>query len=411
MSITQISSSPRPELPHGRRTVLVATGGGSEAFRISISEMARRAGWSVIDLTIFGMKIPQPCRPDGVLFWLGREDVPFVKRMLRLGVPIVQISDTTMPQKCCCVVEDRLATGRAAAQHFAERGFRNMAYLHAEIYEDSQLRLLGESFIEHARALGATADLIAVQRPGRAGLSWDRFDALARRFKREISRLELPLGIFTYHDIMATRICHYCRAIGLSVPEQVAVLGLGNETHRCDFAATPLSSVDPNYNEMGRIAAETLDRLMDGQAPPARPILVPPVGIVTRQSTDVLAVADLVAARGLRYIWEHLAKPLTVSQIAQAVAVSRRKLERHFRQYLGRSVAEELTRKRIERACELLTGTKLSARAIAKRLGFRTETYFGKVFRKKMKTTSKKYRRAHAAKLREAQEPETPGRE
>jgi len=407
--MTEMSSTAELQVPRKRRTVLTTTGWGSEALKRGVANVARRAGWSVINLDVFMMKIPQPCRPDGVLFWLPEKDEPFVRRMLRLGVPVVQINDTALPEKCCCVVEDRQAIGRAAAEHFAERGFRNMAFLHSEDSDDSPTWPMASSFLERGRALGAQADLIAVQQPGSV-LPWNRFDALARRFEKQISRLKLPLGIFTYHDVMAIRICHFCEAIGLSVPEQVAVLGRNNDPNLCDFAPTPLSSMDPNYFQQAQMGAELLERLMDGEAPPAEPILVPPAGIVTRQSTDIRAVPDVDTARALRYIWQHLAEPLSVSAVADAVAISRRKLERRFRKYLGRSIVEELTRKRIERSCELLTATELTGREIAEHVGFDTQTYFGRVFRKAMGVTPGKYRSTHATRLRETPPPDTPDR-
>jgi len=253
------------------------------------------------------------------------------------------------------------------------------------------------SFIERGRALGAKVDLIAVQRLGRL-VGWNNIEALAKRLARAISRLELPLGVFTYNDTMAIRICQFCEAIGLRVPEQVAVLGRGNETFRGEFAPTPLSSVDLNRFVHGRTAAERLDRLMDGEPAPQEPILIAPAGVVTRQSTDVLAVPDVDTARALRYMWEHIAEPLSVTTIAEAVGVSRRKLDRHFRTHLHRTVNAELTRKRIERCCELLIGTKTSVRAIAEQVGFTSENYLFKVFREAMGTSPQQYRLAHRAK-------------
>ena len=111
----------------------------------------------------------------------------------------------------------------------------------------------------------------------------------------------------------------------------------------------------------------------------------------------MLALPDAETASALRYIWEHLAEPLNVAGIAEAVGLSRRKLERHFRQHLRRSVNEELMRKRIERACELLTSTKATGRDIAEQVGFTTEKYFYVMFRKLMGTTPRQYRLAHRA--------------
>ena len=408
--MTGTSSNTAPQVHAGRPTVLLALSSQFATLKGAIYDVAARAGWTVLDLRYYSMKLPLGCRPDGVLFIQPPEYGPLVRRFLRLGVPVVQIDDNVLPKRCCCVIQDRRAIGRAAAEHFADRGFRNMAFLHSEEYEHTTGELTGQSFVERARALGARADLIAVQRLGRI-IPWERPKALAARFRKEISKLQLPLGIFTYHDAMAVRICQFCQAIGLRVPEQVAVLGRGNDPYQCDFAATPLSSVDPNYFAQGREAAELLESLMAGRPAPAEPILIAPAGVVTRKSTDVLALPDVDTARTLRYIWEHFSEPLQVSDIAAAVAVSRRKLERHFRAHLGRSVNEELNRKRIERSCELLTATKLPSRKIARQVGFSTETYFCRIFHRTIGMTPKNYRLAQAAKLRQAEDAGTDSRQ
>ena len=380
-----------------RHTIVLALQGATEALKSGVYDQARKVGWRVRDLSYFDMRIPQPCRADGVLFRLRPEDISLVRRFLRLDVPVVQIEDHVLSKRCCCVISDRRATGIAAAEHFAERGFRNMAYLHAEYYRRSKTRVVGDAFVRRARALGARAELIAVQHAGKT-IPWIRFGELTKIFEKEIARFSLPLGIFTYHDGMAVRICQFCEALGLSVPEQVAVLGVGNDLNQCDFAPTRLSSIDPSQYEQGQVAAELLDRLMSGAPAPKKPIVIPPAGIVTRESTDVLAVPDVDTARALRFMWDHLAEPLSVDRVADAIGVSRRKLERHFRAHLGRSVTEELTRKRMERSCELLDETELPAKDIARQVGFRSEPYFFVVFRKAIGVTPRQYRLKYAAK-------------
>jgi len=390
-----------PDASGTPRTVLLCLEYDVEPLKSGIHDHACRAGWRVLDMRFFGNAVPRGLRPDGVLFRMTDRYAPILRRFLRLGVPVVQINDWIRLEGCCYVIQDRRAIGEAAARHFATRGFRNLAYLHSEGYEQSPYRLISDSFVACTRGLGAKVDLIAVQHPGQV-VPWNRFATLAKRFAKEIARLERPLGIFTYNDVMAVRICQFCRDIGLSVPEEVAILGHNNHAHICDIAPTPLSSVDPNFFGQGITAARLLDRLMDGGTPPDEPILIPPTGVVTRQSTDVLALPDVETARALRYMWEHLAEPLSVADIAEASGVSRRKLERHFRAHLGRSVNEELTRKRIERCCELLIATKASVKTIAEQIGYASENHFFKVFREAMGTTPRKYRLAQAAKGREA---------
>ncbi len=399
-----------PDAPAGRRTVLLAL--NADAIRSDaksgIYDHARRAGWRIVDLFLCNMAMPPRVRADGALLALGGGSTSLVKQLDRMGIPRVHLDSLTHAD-AGRVDQDLRATGRMAAGHFAERGFRNMAYLHAEFYEDSHLRSMGDSFIARARQRGAKADLIAVNRPGDI-VPWSHVERMAKRFGREIAKLEKPLGVFTYNDIMAARICLYCEILGLRVPEQVAVLGRNNNVHQCNFAPTPLSSVDTNNVARAKVAAELLESLMDGGPVPAEPILVPPAGVVTRRSTDVLALPDADTASALRYIWEHFAEPLNVAGIADAVGLSRRKLERHFREHLGRSVNEELMRKRIERACELLTSTKTKGKHIAEQVGFTSEKYFYVRFRRIMGTTPRQYRLAHTAKARQGENAETDSR-
>ena len=394
-----------PETPAGRRTVLLLLDYGKDAIKSGVYDHARRAGWRMLDLSYYTWEIPRTRRVDGVLCHPDSRHDGLVRRLVRLGVPVVQIDDFVLPEKCCCVVPDRRAIGRLAAEHFAQRGFGNMAYLHSEEFADSPFKDVGLGFAEHARRLGATVDLFAIQGLGKI-IPWARLDILAKRLARQIARLELPLGIFTYHDVMAIRICQLCDVAGLKVPEEVAVLGNGNDPYKCEFAPMPLSSVDVDLFGQARTAAELLGRMMDGEPAPTGRILTPPAGVAGRQSTDVLAVPDAEAASALRYMWEHLAEPLTIGGIAEAVGISRRKLERHFRQHLHRSVNEELMRKRIERACELLTSTKATGTAIAEQVGFGTEKYFYVMFRKLMGTTPRQYRLANRAKGGQAEDSE-----
>lgn len=386
------------DLSSQRRTVLLAFDQNLESLNRGIVDYARHHGWHLLNIQYYAMKLPRTFRPDGILFNLQEEQRPLAEQLLRMDVPTVQIEDLIAGLNCPSVVQDSRARGRIAAEHFVSRGFKNLAYLRSETWDRPQAEWPCESFVAHARRLGARADVFALQRLGRP-LAWSQFDTFVARFRDETSRLELPLGIFTYHDVMAVRICHFCAAIGLSVPEQIAVLGAGNNQLQCDCASVPLSSVDPDSYGQGRTAAELLGNLMDGQPPPDKPITIPPKTVVTRQSTDVLAMPDLDVARALRYIWAHFTQPLTVRDVAEAVGISRRKLERCFRTYIGRSVNQEFTRKRIERCCELLTTTRKPVSTIATEVGFQTGPYLFRLFRKVTGTTPRRYRLAKSPQV------------
>jgi LacI family transcriptional regulator len=396
--------------PPRRRLILVALHWENEARMRGIVDYAHARGWHLLNLRSFQMRVLRNTHPDGVLWGLPEEKARLAKQLVSLGAPAVHIQSQDVPIRCPIIAKDYVAIGRVAAEHFAERGFRRVAYLRSERWGSSVAKRICESFIDHARRLKMNAHVFALQDPAEI-FYWARVSVFAKRLKKELAGIELPLGIFAYHDLMASRLCYFCKAAGLRVPEQVAVLGQDNQRIHCDCAMVPLSSVDTNEYEHGRAAAELLEKLMDGEKAPAKPILVPPTGVVTRMSTDVLAVPDLDTARAIRYIWEHLAEPLTVARVAEAVGVSRRTLDRNFRLHLGKSVNEELNRKRVERACKLLTGTQESAMSIARQVGFRNEPYMFHVFRKQMGTTPRQYRLTSRAKSAEAKDAQADNRQ
>jgi LacI family transcriptional regulator len=155
------------------------------------------------------------------------------------------------------------------------------------------------------------------------------------------------------------------------VPEQVAVLGCGNDPVVVDFTRVPLSSVDPDIAGRAYRAAQLLDRMMDGGTPPLETILIEPPGIVTRQSSDILAVPDLRVAAALTLIRRSFTDvSLNPDVISEACGVPPRTLARLFKQHLRRTVADEIGRLRRQRAQQLLVTTALSASEIADQAGF-----------------------------------------
>ena len=145
---------------------------------------------------------------------------------------------------------------------------------------------------------------------------------------------------------MATLGCRgfACRQAGLLVPEEVAVLAGDNDPLLCAHAAPSLSAIDISTRRIGLAAAARLECLLRGGRQPADTTLVPPVGVVTRQSTDALAGPDAELARALRQIRQRACEAIHVDNIVRDVALSRRQLERAFRDLLGRTPAEEIRR-------------------------------------------------------------------
>ena len=201
-----------------------------------------------------------------------------------------------------------------------------------------------------------------------------------------------PLGVFAYWDAVARQVLSACDVAGLVVPRQVAVLGVDNDPLLCELADPPLSSIDLGPRRIGTRAAEVLGAIMDGQPPPADHVRVPPLRVVERLSTDLVAVDDPDVAAAVEFIRGHAHKPIGVADIEGYVGVADRKLERAFRKRLGLTMHAELTRQRMQIAKDLLLRTDLTIEQIASRCGYANGPHLSKTFRKHAGVTPGRFR-------------------
>jgi LacI family transcriptional regulator len=144
---------------------------------------------------------------------------------------------------------------------------------------------------------------------------------------------------------------------------------------------------------IGHDAAALLDRMMNGDVAPREPLRVSPLGVISRQSTDVLAINDATIVKALRFIQSQADQGIGVEDILRVVPISRRSLEIQFRQCLGRSPAEEIRRVRLDKGKQLLARGDMSISEIAGACGFANATRFGVAFRKRFGQTPLAYRR------------------
>jgi len=155
--------------------------------------------------------------------------------------------------------------------------------------------------------------------------------------------------------------------------------------------------VDMDFRRVGYAGAELLDRILSGEKiPPERyRTYIPPIGVVKRASTDVLAVDDINLAEAVRYIREHACDPCTVQDVLRRVPVGRRWLERQFVQQLGRTPHAEILRVQMDSARRLLLHSNYNLPEIAERCGFSAPQSFSRAFRQVMRNSPAAYRRAN----------------
>jgi LacI family transcriptional regulator len=324
---------------------------------------------------------------DGVIAAITtREETEEAKRM---GIPVVNLAGTLRDAELPRVMVDHRAIGRLAAEHLLECGLRNFIYLGLKDVWYSELRRDG--FAE--RIAEAGGQLSVYETPCRIDPSQSWQSGLAE-IDRSLDGIVPPVGILAVHDYRARLLVDECLRLGLSVPNDVAVIGVDNDDVICEFCQPPLSSVSRSGYRTGYEAAALLDRLMAGQPAPEHDLLIPPDGVVKRKSTDLIAVHDPHVAKAMRYIQEHLGEPFGVEKLLRLLPISRRRLENLFKKCLGRTPYDYLCHVRVNRAKELLSGAeKLGIAEVSQRCGFPNKQRFRLVFIRMVGTSPTAYRR------------------
>ena len=277
---------------------------------------------------------------------------------------------------------------RLVTEHLLERRFSHFAYVGLEERGWSQRR--EAAFQTLIRKAGF--DVAVYHQPQRAAdRSWESERDILAKWLRG---LPTPLGLFACNDDRGRQVLEACRIGELSVPHDVAVIGVDNDEVFCDLADPPLSSVALNAETAGYRAAELLDQMMRGQICTPRHVVVEALGVVARHSTDVIAVEEEDVAAALQFIRQQQGYGISVDSVADAVAVSRRSLERRFRDTIGRTILEEIQLARIERAKQLLLETKYPISKVAQMAGFGSTGYFVQFFHDRVGKTPRKFRLA-----------------
>jgi LacI family transcriptional regulator len=326
--------------------------------------------------------------PEGLIAYGFREAI--VGAVSRFGKPWVNVSGVLPDRGVPRVGTDDVRVGELAARHLLDCGLRHLAFIGHDRHAGSSLRERG--FREEVGRAGLESGVFREREGGRFDSRVDRW-ASNRGLSRWMLGLPRPAGVATYYDPTGVQLSEACRESGLHVPDDLAIVGVGDDDLICDLARPSLSSVALPTGQIGFEAAALLDRLLEGGQPPDGPILLPPVGVVARRSSDVLAIADPDVATAVRLIREHAHEPIRVDDVLLALPISRRALERKFRAVLDRGVSEEIRRVHLDLARNLLAGTDLAMPALAARAGFSNARHLSVAFRQETGLTPTAYRR------------------
>lgn len=376
------------------RTVLVLVRPASHVRMSAIARFARAQGWHLMFADRLS-RLPIGWTGDGALVTVRGEGVlPFVAGLRRRRVPVVDLTfdhpEVKVPRACA----DHRACGRLAAEHLLSRHFTHAAWVSTTWSHSHALRAAGFSDAWRA-ATGRTPPrwILSQSMDARAFDDWRLF---TRHLGGRLARAPRPLGVLAYDDADAQRVLAAAETVRLRVPEDVAIVGIGNDELVCEHQTVPLTSVDHDIGRTGTAGAALLARLMAGaRAKPAPDlVLVRPRGVVARASTDMVAARDPLVRRALDDMRAHLADAFGSVELARALAVSRTRLDRAFAADLGSSVQKELARMRIDEARHLLAAPDRPIADVARRVGFSSPAYFSSAFRAATGLSPRAYRKS-----------------
>lgn len=358
----------------------------SSAVHEGIADYAARHGWMLNSHMAQWRTLPSGWNGDGVIAALN-VDSEYLRYVQSLGLPTVDMGlhhTSLFPG----VAADNTAAGRLMARHFLERGHKNFAFLFFQNSLVEQEHFSG--FCEELRASGREPlDLHWTRESQEVRMDYGRTLEWAMYHLVSLSK---PHAIACASDHLAGTILDACIKAGLRVPEEIMIMGAGNEHLICDFAPVTLTSVDVRHQEIGRRAAELLDSLMQGSPPPPAPLRIPPGRIVKRNSTDFRAAFVPLVRDALSFIWRNYHKKISIDEVAASVKVSRSSLYHAFEDELETTIAQTITQVRMEKACALLLDSSLPIGEIAARCGFSGPIVFHNAFRREMGAGPKEWR-------------------
>lgn len=374
--------------PKPRLRVLSALAYNDPLYHQGITEYAHEVGWE-LDLTMaYYGSTPEHWQGDGIIThylpnrpelmeWVRRQQVPVVS----LNADEVDYWPGTAPDHERC--------GRMAADYFFSLGIKDFAFFRCS----DQVSIKGRqrAFQETVESRGGSFYLLDWRQDSKQPRTTEQLAEM-------ISGLPTPLGVLCQSDHRATFLFNACEAAGRRVPDEMAVLGVGNNETLCQFSRVPLSSVDTGMTRIARQACMILHRMMNGEPVLREPALIAPLGIVSRKSTAVVRAAHPLVAEALYYIITHSSQPINANDVIRHLGISRDWLSRLFKTHVGHSVSDEIFRIRMEHACYLLVSTDKKVAEVAKETGFTSYIHFAKSFLRHAGTSALEFRQRERRK-------------
>lgn len=360
-----------------------------------VVDYAHSAQWALYDGKCYMPTTPYTETCDGILAIVTLHEL--ADWLNEQTCPVVRLLCTPFLEKHPAVEPDVEAIGRRGAEHFLSIHASNCVFYRAWFTDETERTW--RAFNAAIERAGGKATLFDFSE-GRLAMNpilttrEERWAWLAEK----LSQMPRPLAVMAEDDRYAYDVAEAANRLGWRIPEDVAILGADNRELVLKKIFTPVSSLDTNLHGIGWEGAALLDRILNGEEPPKEPIRVEPGEVKIRKSTATFMCDQPAVNAAVIHLRSHFHEVLRLEDLAKIAGLSERTLQTLFKQHVGRTVSEELSRVRLEHASRLLRETDLKLESVAHESGLRSAKYLCEVFRAEYDMTPATYRERARAK-------------
>ena len=350
-----------------------------------VAEYAQRKGWHFTPVDVSSSKPPSGWRADGIITYYQNAKMG---PDLDPDIPVVDLSRGTSDVASHRISENYLKIGETAARYFLSRGFSNFLFYHEG--NKGMWNEMEGAFRSTIVTRNAEHKVTRLKHP-----RFDSFAAseeLAAFLKDHFEKMTMPLAVLVPDDELAALFLETCHNSDIKIPDDVAVMGVGDTPVLCSSLSVPLSSVDTHRNLLGALGAEVLEAAMLNRSGAQKDILLDTCEVVERQSTETLAVGHGGVRKALLYMRDHYGEPLTIDGLAEEVGMSKRALEKAFYQTLRNSPSATLRSIRIQNAKNLLLETDMKIDSVALACGYSNSSNLSLAFKREVRMTPHAFR-------------------
>lgn len=327
-------------------------------------------------------------QPDGVIFDLSakktKPDIIAQHIITQQRIPSVLL-DGVVSGRQPAVRHDSRLIAETAADHLIQLGLEHFAFIRS-VPDVSWSNTRAEAFGARLAAAGHVCHFYTPDHAEDWGLE-------QQHMRMWLEALPKPCGIMVAHDLRAKQVLDTCLAAGICVPDEIAVVGVDNDLTICENTTPTLSSVLPDFEGGGYLAAGLLADLLQGVRGKPRQLTYGVHGVIQRRSSMYLKQSGQFIVSAMEFIRLNACAGITVPDVADHLRVSRRYAERHFRAALNRSILSEIQARQLERVCTLLRETNQPIGEIGHSCGYDSETYLKTLFKRRFGMTMREYRK------------------